>query len=93
MNNQNILTPTQNLCQPTTANGMSANCDGCGNAVECENNVLWANAVEQNHGSAIEQATRGKSGRYRKCPFPNTGGLQRTSGDAPLDTQNINYDN
>jgi hypothetical protein len=65
---------------------MSANCDGCGNAVECENNVLWANAVEQNHGSAIEQATRGKSGRYRKCPFPNTGGLHRTSGDAPLET-------
>jgi hypothetical protein len=65
---------------------MSANHDGCGNADEHENNVLWANTVEQNCGNAIEQATRGKSGRDRKCRFPNTGGLHRTSGDAPLET-------
>ncbi len=86
MNNQNILTPTQNLCQPTTANGISANCDGCGNAVERENNVLCTNPIEQNHDNTIEQATRGKSGRDRKCCFPNTGGLHHTSGDAPLET-------
>ena len=42
---------------------------------------------------AVEHNSWGKSRSDRKCRFPNTGGLHRTSGDAPLDTQNINYDN
>ena len=37
-------------------------------------------------GHAVERASWGKSGCECKCRFPNTGGLHRTSGDAPLDT-------
>ncbi len=84
MNNQNILTPTQNLCQPTTA--IWINCDGRNDALEHKNNVLCGDAVEQNHSDAVEQATRGKSGHDGKCCFSNTGGLHCTSGDAPLET-------
>ncbi len=54
MNNQNILTPTQNLCQPTTAIWMSANCDGCNDALEFENNVVCGDTIEENCGNAIE---------------------------------------
>ncbi len=48
--------------------------------------MACGNAVEQNRGNAIEQATRGKSGCEMKCRFSNTGGLHRTSGYAPLKT-------
>jgi hypothetical protein len=37
-------------------------------------------------GHAVERASRGKSGCECKCRFPNTGGLHRSSGDAPLET-------
>jgi hypothetical protein len=36
--------------------------------------------------SAIERTLRGKSGCEGLCRFPNTGGLHRTPGDAPLET-------
>ena len=85
MNNENIYTPTH-LSQATTAIRMSANCDGRNHALDLENSVVCGNAVEQNHGNAVEQATRGKSGCESKCCFPNTRGLHRTSGDAPLET-------
>ncbi len=75
-----------NLSQLTTAIRMSANCDGRNHALELENSVVCGNAVEQNRGNAVEQATRGKSGCESKCHFPNTGGLHHTSGDAPLGT-------
>ncbi len=42
---------------------------------------------------AIERNSWGKSRSDRKCCFPNTGGLHRTSGNAPLDTQNISLNN
>jgi len=41
---------------------------------------------------AVERNPWGKSRSDRMCRFPNTGGLHRTSGDAPLDTQNISLD-
>ncbi len=85
MNDENIYTPTH-LSQATTAIRMSANCDGCNHALDIEKSVVCGNAVEQNRGNAIEQATKGKSGCESKCHFPNTGGLHRTSGDAPLET-------
>jgi hypothetical protein len=37
-------------------------------------------------GHAVERASRGKSGCECKCRFPNTRGLHRSSGDAPLET-------
>ncbi len=55
-------------------------------AHEHDNSSVCGNAVEQNRGNAVEQARRGKSGCESKCRFPNTGGLHRTSGDAPLET-------
>ncbi len=85
MNNENIYTPTH-LSQATTAIRMSANCDARNHALGVENSVVCGNAVEQNRGNAVEQATRGKSGCESKCRFPNTGGLHCTSGDAPLET-------
>jgi len=42
---------------------------------------------------AVEHNSWGKSRSDRKCRFPNTGGLHRTSGNAPLDTQNISLNN
>ena len=42
-------------------------------------------------GHAVERASRGKSGCECKCRFPNTGGLHRTSGDAPLDTHRSSH--
>ncbi len=42
---------------------------------------------------AVERNSWGKSRSVRLCRFPNTGGLHRTSGNAPLDTQNISLDN
>jgi hypothetical protein len=42
---------------------------------------------------AVERNSWGMSRRVRLCRFPNTGGLHRTSGNAPLDTQNISLDN
>ena len=41
---------------------------------------------------AVERNPWGKSRSDRMCRFPNTGGLHRTSGDAPLDTQSISLD-
>ncbi len=35
---------------------------------------------------AVERNSWGKSGCEWMCCFPNTGGLHRTSGDAPLET-------
>jgi len=55
-------------------------------AHEHENSVVCGNAVERNQGNAVERAMRGKSRCESKCRFPNTGGLHRTSGDAPLET-------
>ncbi len=85
MNNENIYTPTH-LSQATTAIWMTANCDGRNHALDLENSVVCSNAVEQNRGNAVEQATRGKFRCESKCRFPNTGGLHCTSGDAPLET-------
>ncbi len=42
---------------------------------------------------AVERNSWGKSGSGMMCHFPNTGGLHRTSGNAPFDTQNISHDN
>ncbi len=42
---------------------------------------------------AIECNSWGRSRSDMMCRFPNTGGLHRTSGNAPFDTQNISYDN
>ncbi len=42
---------------------------------------------------AVERNSWGKSRSDRMCPFPNTGGLHRTSGDAPFETQNFTHDN
>jgi hypothetical protein len=42
---------------------------------------------------AVEHNSWGKSRSDMICRFPNTGGLHRTSGNAPFDTQNISYDN
>ena len=42
---------------------------------------------------AVERNSWGKSRSDRKCRFPNAGGLHRTSGNAPLDTQNISLNN
>jgi len=42
---------------------------------------------------AVERNSWGKSRSDMMCRFPNTGGLHRTSGNAPFDTQNISYDN
>ena len=44
----------------------------------CMNNVVC--------GCAVEQVSWGKSGWECKCFFPNTGGLYRTSRDAPFET-------
>jgi hypothetical protein len=38
---------------------------------------------------AIEHTSWGKSRCERMCCFPNTGGLHRTSGDAPLETPTL----
>ena len=42
---------------------------------------------------AVERNPWGKSSSDLLCRFPNTGGLHLTSGDAPLDTQNISDNN
>jgi hypothetical protein len=42
---------------------------------------------------AIERNSWGKSGCEWICCFPNTGGLHRTSGDAPLETRNLIHHN
>ena len=72
--------------QASAAIRSSANCDERNDVIDLEHSVVCGNAVEQNRGNAIERATRGKSGCESKCRFPNTGGLHRTSGDAPLET-------
>ncbi len=72
--------------QASTAIRSSANYDEHSDVIDLEHSVVCGNAVEQNRGNAIERATRGKSGCESKCRFPNTGGLHRTSGDAPLET-------
>ena len=60
---------------------------------------IWCNDNVHNliNGRVLEDAVErnpwGKSSCDMLCRFPNTGGLHLTSGDAPLDTQNINYDN
>ena len=72
--------------QASAAIQSSANCDERNDVIDLEHSVVCGNAVERNRGNAIEQATRGKSGCESKCCFPNTGGLHRTSGDAPLET-------
>jgi hypothetical protein len=41
----------------------------------------------------VECNSWGKSRSDRMCCFPNTGGLHRTSGDAPFETQNFTHDN
>ncbi len=40
---------------------------------------------------AIERNSWGKSRCEWMCPFPNTGGLFRTSGDAPLETHTLTH--
>ena len=72
--------------QASAAIRSSANCDERNDVIDLEHSVVCGNAVEQNRGNAIERATRGKSRCESKCRFPNTGGLHRTSGDAPLET-------
>jgi hypothetical protein len=42
---------------------------------------------------AIERNSWGKSGCEWMCHFPNTGGLHRTSGDAPPETHNLIHHN
>jgi hypothetical protein len=42
---------------------------------------------------AVERNSWGKSRSDRMCHFPNTGGLHRTSGDAPFETQNFTHNN
>ncbi len=42
---------------------------------------------------AVERNSWGKSRSDMMCRFPKTGGLHRTSRNAPFDTQNISYDN
>jgi hypothetical protein len=42
---------------------------------------------------AVEHNSWGKSRSDRMCRFPNTGGLHRTSEDAPFETQNFTHDN
>jgi hypothetical protein len=42
---------------------------------------------------AVERNSWGKSGCEWMCHFPNTGGLHRTSGDAPLETHNLIHHN
>ncbi len=42
---------------------------------------------------AIDRNSWGKSRSDRMCRFPNTGGLHRTSGDAPFETHNFTHDN
>ncbi len=42
---------------------------------------------------AVERNSWGKSRSDWMCRFPNTGGLHRTSGDAPFETQNFTHDN
>ena len=42
---------------------------------------------------AIEPNSWGKSRSDMMCRFPNTGGLHRTPGDAPFETQNFIHDN
>jgi hypothetical protein len=41
----------------------------------------------------IEPVSWEKSGCEWMCRFPNTGGLHRTSGDAPLETHNLIHHN
>ncbi len=72
--------------QASTAIRSSANYDERSDVIDLEHTVVCGNAVEGNRGNAIERATRGKSRCESKCRFPNTGGLHRTSGDAPLET-------
>jgi len=72
--------------QASAAIQSSANCDERNDVIDLEHSVVCGNAVEQNRCNAVERATRGKSGCESKCHFPNTGGLHRTSGDAPLET-------
>jgi hypothetical protein len=42
---------------------------------------------------AVERNSWEKFRSDRMCRFPNTGGLHRTSGDAPFETQNFTHDN
>ncbi len=37
----------------------------------------------------VERSSRGKSRYEQTCCFPNTGGLHRTPGDAPLETPTL----
>jgi hypothetical protein len=47
-------------------------------------------AVERNSAEdAVERNSRGKSRCEQMCRFPNTGGLHRTSGNAPLETHTL----
>ncbi len=41
---------------------------------------------------AVERNSWGKSRSDRMCRFLNTGGLHRTFGDAPFETQNFTHD-
>jgi hypothetical protein len=43
--------------------------------------------------AAVENNSWGKSRSVWMCPFPNTGGLHCTSGDAPFETQNFTHNN
>jgi len=72
--------------QASAAIRSSANCDERNHVIDLEHSVVCGNTVVRNWGNAIERATRGKSGCESECCFPNTGGLHRTSGDAPLET-------
>ena len=51
--------------------------------------MLWWSdfPTNSNAGNAVAQASWGKSGCVCKCWFPNTGVLNPTSGDAPLETR------
>jgi hypothetical protein len=42
---------------------------------------------------SVERNSWGESRSDQMYRFPNTGGLHRTSGDAPFETQNFTHDN
>ncbi len=92
MNNNNISSALQNLSQPTTAFRMIENCNGRNYAFERHNNIVCNEAVVPNRGNAVEQATKGKSGRDRMCCFPNTRGLHHTSKNTPVETHSDRAD-
>ena len=45
--------------------------------------------VKRVKGTAVERNSWGKSRGGLMCRFPDTGGLHRTPGNAPLETQNM----